>query len=422
MTNRRQSNYPISPLNKGLGFFERDLGSAEITTLGWNLLREELSLPVAVLFEERLRHNLDWMQEFISAYGMKLAPHGKTTMAPKLFELQIKKGAWGITLATAHQTFVAWSHGVRRVLMANQLVGRENMALIGRPLDDPEFEYYCLVDSAEGVRQLGRFFTGRRQRLQVLLEIGISGGRTGVRTEQQLTEVVEALHQWRDCTVLSGVEFYEGILDDEAVIRAFLGRVVGITNKLIDEQGFHRHLPLISGAGSVWYDVVAEVFSGTAFRKPVEIVLRPGCYLTHDGGFYREAQTRILERNPVARRMHSGLQPALQVWAYVQSIPEDERAIVGLGKRDASFDLGLPIPAVQFRPGENSPKPAPSHWVLTKIMDQHAYLQLRKGDDVRVGDMIGFDISHPCLTFDRWRVIPIINGEYQVVDLVETFF
>jgi len=208
MTNRRQSNYPISPLNKGLGFFERDLGSAEITTLGWNLLREELSLPVAVLFEERLRHNLDWMQEFISAYGMKLAPHGKTTMAPKLFELQIKKGAWGITLATAHQTFVAWSHGVRRVLMANQLVGRENMALIGRLLDDPEFEYYCLVDSAEGVRQLGRFFTGRRQRLQVLLEIGISGGRTGVRTEQQLTEVVEALHQWRDCTVLSGVEFY----------------------------------------------------------------------------------------------------------------------------------------------------------------------------------------------------------------------
>jgi D-serine dehydratase len=422
MTNRRHADCPVSPLNKGLGFLECELGSAQITTLGWNLLREELSLPVAVLYEEKLLHNLNWMQEFISAYGMNLAPHGKTTMAPKLFELQIKKGAWGITLATAHQTFVAWNHGIRRVLMANQLIGRKNMALISHLFDDPDFEYFCLVDSAEGVRQLGRFFSQRGRRIQVLLEIGIPDGRGGVRTEQQLADVLEALHQRRDCVLFSGIEFYEGILSEEESVRAFLGRVVDITNRLIAEQRFDRHPPLVSGAGSVWYDVVAEVFSGTALREPVEIVLRPGCYLTHDGGFYREAQAKILERNPVAQRMHSGLRPALQVWAYVQSVPEAERAIVGLGKRDVSFDLGLPIPAVQFRPGQKTPQPAPAHWMLTKLMDQHAYLQLREGDDVRVGDMIGFDISHPCLTFDRWRVIPIVNADYQVVDLVQTFF
>jgi len=422
MMNTQQSDCPISPLNKGLGFFGRELGSAEIAALNWNLLREDLSLPAAVLYQERLQHNLDWMQEFISAYGMKLAPHGKTTMAPKLHAMQIQKGAWGITLATAHQTFVAWSHGIRRVLMANQLVGRENMALISRLLDDPQFEYYCLVDSAEGVHQLGRFFAERSQQLRVLLEIGVAGGRTGVRTEEQLAAVLEALQQWRNSLALSGVEFYEGILDQEAAVRAFLGRVVDITTRLVADDRFDRRPPLISGAGSVWYDVVAEVLSGAAFSKPVDIVLRPGCYLTHDGGFYRDAQARILERNPVARRMHSGLQPALQVWAYVQSIPEDEKAIVGLGKRDASFDLSLPIPALQFRPGEKTPKAAPAHWVVTKLMDQHAYLQVRKGDDVRVGDMIGFDISHPCLTFDRWRVIPIVNAEFQIVDLVQTFF
>ncbi len=124
----------IAPWNKGLGHLKQGLATADIARLGWNLLREDLSLPCAVLYDERLQHNLTWMQQFIAAYGLKLAPHGKTTMAPRLFEMQLGAGAWGITLATAHQTLVAYLHGVRRVLMANQLVGRENMAIIGRLL------------------------------------------------------------------------------------------------------------------------------------------------------------------------------------------------------------------------------------------------------------------------------------------------
>jgi D-serine dehydratase len=120
--------------------------------------------------------------------------------------------------------------------------------------------------------------------------------------------------------------------------------------------------------------------------------------------------------------MRSGLLPALQVWAYVQSIPEKERAIIGMGKRDAAFDAGLPVPALHFRPGDAAPDKTPAHWALTKMMDQHAYLQIAEHDNLRVGDMIGFDISHPCLTFDKWRALPILNARYQVIDVVQTFF
>jgi len=145
----------IGWLNKGLGPFRTALQPEQVRQLGWNLLREDLNLPTAVLYQDRLLHNLNWMRDFIAAYGVRLAPHGKTTMAPRLFEMQLGAGAWGITLATAHQTLVAHTHGVRRVLMANQLVGRENMAIIARLLQDPGFEYYCLVDSAAQVDQLG---------------------------------------------------------------------------------------------------------------------------------------------------------------------------------------------------------------------------------------------------------------------------
>jgi D-serine deaminase-like pyridoxal phosphate-dependent protein len=414
----------ISALHKGLGNMDGPLTASEIATRGWNLLNEDLSLPAAVLYQDRLNHNLHWMQQFIDAYGLRLAPHGKTTMAPRLFQMQLDAGAWGITLATAHQAQVAYSHGVRRVLMANQLVGRQNMSLVAQLIEDPGFSYYCLVDSADGVRLLGEFFRERGLRLEVLLELGVAGGRAGVRDEAQLDAVLEALPRWPDSLALAGVEVYEGILSDEAAVRGFLERAVGVARRLADEKRFQRAPFLLSGAGSVWYDVVAEVFSAAGFGQEAEIVLRPGCYLTHDVGSYREAQARILERNPVARRMQAGLEPALHLWAYVHSVPEPGRAIVGLGKRDAAFDSGLPAPALYFRPGQAqpTPTPAPAHWALSKMMDQHAYLDIAAGDSIRPGDMIGFDISHPCLTFDKWRVLPVLDGRYQVVDLVETFF
>lgn len=413
----------LSPLNKGIGFLEKPQAVNEIPALGWNLLRENLSLPSAVLYEDRLQHNLDWMRQFIAAYGAKLAPHGKTPMAPKLFAMQLEGGAWGITLATAHQIAVAHAHGVRRVLMANELVGRENMEIIARLLHDPAFEFYCLVDSPELVDLLGTFFADRGLRLRVLLELGVAGGRTGARDQAQLDAILSALSQWNGSLDLCGIEIYEGVLDDEAAIRAFLQRAVAVTKRLLAEKRFAQQPALLSGAGSSWYDVVAEEFSSAGFGDAVEIILRPGCYLTHDIGAYREAQSKILQRNPVARKMQSGLLPALQVWAYVLSIPEPERAIIGLGKRDVAFDLGLPIPALLFRPGtDNSPAPSPAHWTVTKLMDQHAYMQIQPGDAILVGDMIGFDISHPCCTFDKWRVIPIVNAAYDVVDLIETFF
>ena len=417
-----QPDSRITPFHKGLGAFEQPLESDEIASLQWNLLREDLSLPTAVLYQEKLLHNLNWMQQFITAYGVKLAPHGKTTMAPKLFDLQLKAGAWGITLATAHQTLVAYQHGVRRVLMANQLVGKQNMAIISRLLEDETFDFFCLVDSTQQVEQLGQFYRAKGQRLQVLIELGVDGGRTGVRDADQLNSVLAALAGWREHLVLSGIEIYEGVLKEEDAIRNFLQRAVSVTRELAQKGQFDRDRVLLSGAGSAWYDVVADVFSTAGLGDFVDVVLRPGCYLTHDVGVYREAQQEILKRNPIARKMHSSLQPALQLWAYVQSVPEKERAIIALGKRDAAFDAGLPTPALHYRPGATAPVTAPSDWQLTKMMDQHAYLHITEGDDIRVGDMIGFDISHPCLTFDKWRCLPVLDDKYQVIDVVQTFF
>jgi D-serine dehydratase len=188
-------------------------------------------------------------------------------MAPRLFELQLQGGAWGITLATAHQTLVAYKHGVSRVLMANQLIGKENMSIVGRLLEDPDFVYYCLVDSAAQVEQLGAFYSKRNRRLNVLLELGVMGGRSGVRDDQQLQAVLDALSRWSDSVTLSGVEIYEGVLEEESSIRAFFQKAVNITRMLADEKRFQQSPILLSGAGSAWYDVVAEEFLDSRVRR-----------------------------------------------------------------------------------------------------------------------------------------------------------
>jgi D-serine dehydratase len=306
--------------------------------------------------------------------------------------------------------------------MANQLIGKENMAIISRLLEDSAFDYYCLVDSAAQIDLLGAFYSAQRQRLNVLVELGIPGGRTGVRDDEQLATVLAALQRWNTTLVLRGVEIYEGVLDDETLVRAFLEHALTVTRRLVAENSFQSTPILLSGAGSAWYDVVAEVFSSANFGAAVDIILRPGCYLTHDAGMYREAQTKIMLRNSIADQMGAGLLPALQVWACVQSIPEQDKAIVAMGKRDAAFDAGLPSPSLHYRPGDAAPKPALGHWALTRMMDQHAFMQIAQADDIRVGDMIGFDISHPCLTFDKWRALPLLDSEYRVVDVIRTFF
>ena len=394
----------------------------EIADLGWNLLREEVSLPAAILYEDKLRHNLQWMQNFADAYGAKLAPHGKTTVTPKLFAMQLQAGAWGITLATVPQVLVAYEHGVRRIVMANQLVGKQNFALIAILLRDPTFDFYCLVDSATNVEQLGGYLKSAGLRLKVLLELGMEDGRTGVRTSEQLENLLVSLSGWKQQIQLCGIEIYEGICSDESTIRRLLRRTLETARCLVARDQFARTPVILSVAGSAWYDVVAEELFQADLGVSVDLVLRPGCYITHDVGAYEAAHRQIKLRNRIASCMQSSLIPALQLWAYVHSVPEPTKAIVGLGKRDAAFDSGLPLPALHLRQQGIAPHPSPPNWKLIRMMDQHAFLQIARGDEIAVGDILVFDISHPCLTFDKWRYLLVLDQDYQVTDVVETFF
>ncbi|WLH14693.1 amino acid deaminase [Pseudomonas hefeiensis] len=388
---------------------------------GDHLLRD-ISLPALVLHRQALEHNIGWMQKFVTDSGAELAPHGKTSMTPALFRRQLEAGAWGLTLATAVQTRAAYAHGVRRVLMANQMVGTPNMALIADLLTDPAFEFHCMVDHPDNVAELGAFFASRGAKLNVMIEYGVVGGRCGCRTEAEVLALAEAIRA-QPALALTGIEGYEGVIHgDHAIsgIRAFAASLVGLAVQLQDNGAFAIDKPIITASGSAWYDLIAESFEARNAHGRFLSVLRPGSYVAHDHGIYKEAQCCVLERRS---DLHEGLRPALEVWAHVQSLPEPGFAVIALGKRDVAYDAGLPVPLKRYQPGSDSISGQDlAGCKVTAVMDQHAFMTVATGVELRVGDIISFGTSHPCLTFDKWRVACLVDEQLRVVESMETCF
>ncbi|HET8551496.1 MAG TPA: amino acid deaminase [Gammaproteobacteria bacterium] len=381
-----------------------------------------VSLPALAVYDAALTHNLAWMQRFVTTHHAQLAPHGKTTMTPAIFRRQIDAGAWGITLATAPQCRAAYQEaGVRRLLMANQLVGEANMRLIADLLRDTEVDFYCLVDSPQQVHDLNDFFGGRGLVLQVLIELGARGGRCGCRSPEEVQalarEVIDA-----PALALAGIEGYEGAIGtgaSENAIRQYVELLVSTGLQLPSDPAFTGTRRVITAAGSEWYDIVAQVFDRPEVHERFIPVLRPGCYVTHDHGTYAQAQQALHARRP---DLGDGLKPAVEVMAAIQSVPERGLAIAALGRRDVGFDAGLPRPLRRYRAATGFTPEAIDDCSVSRLMDQHAFLNTPDNCDLDIGDIVAFGISHPCTTFDKWRQICLVDDEMNVMELIATRF
>ncbi|HTN76715.1 MAG TPA: amino acid deaminase, partial [Pirellulaceae bacterium] len=423
---------PLTDKFKGIPSGTAPFPLGEIAGKRWNVLNETLPLPLPVIKRAALAHNSRWMQAFVELTGVRIAPHGKTTMSPQLFAQQLADGAWGMTFATTHQVRIAREFGVARIIMANQLLGRVNIDYILDELaHDPAFEFFCLVDSVAGVELLATAARAKNigRPLCVLLEAGAAGARCGVRNIEAAREVANAVKQHEPYLSLRGVEGFEGSVSGptpaETLVRiaAFGDFIVQIARECEQAALFGGDTILLSAGGSAYYDVVVQRLSQAGLSMPSEIVIRSGCYLTHDSIFYRNLHELLQTRFPKAAQLGSGLQPALEVWAYVQSRPEPTRVILTCGKRDISFDLHLPVLEQWYCPRHHThPQPIPVEHALVGLNDQHAMCNVPSDSPLAVGDMVSLGISHPCTTFDRWQWLPLVDEEYNVVEAIRTFF
>jgi D-serine deaminase-like pyridoxal phosphate-dependent protein len=385
----------------------------------------QFATPLVTIDAANMAHNTTAMAHWVAVQGMLLAPHGKTTMAPQLWQRQLDAGAWAITLATPWQAQLAHRFGVNRIMLANTLVDAVSAGWLTDQLRaDPGFEFYCWADSVNSVDMLARMLAdaGESPRpVNVLVEFGATGGRCGARTLEEGIAVGRAISRAPQLA-LAGVAGYEGALGHDRSARA-VGRIEAYLNDL---GRLHTALAelmtpqsLITTGGSAYPDLVAAEL-GSHGSDTVRVVLRSGAYITHDDGFYAGISPfadGVVPDNPVH------LRSAIHGWARVTSKPENDLVLLDAGKRDLPYDEGLPV-VQEVRNDHGSATVAAGP--VASMNDQHAFVRGEAAAPLEIGDVVRLGLSHPCTTFDKWRLIPVIDDHTHddpvVVDLIHTFF
>jgi D-serine deaminase-like pyridoxal phosphate-dependent protein len=425
----------ITVTDKGFGRLASSspLTAASLGRSRPSLFGGDFLLPLMVLRESALASNIESMAGYCAAAGVLLAPHGKTTMAPQLMGRQLEAGAWAVTAANVAQVQSFRSFGIPRILIGNEVTERAAIAwLAGELAADPEFECYCFVDSLAGVALLddalraGRPAAGAADgdpRLRVLVELGRPGGRAGCRSVDEAAAVARAAAA-APALCLAGAAGYDGGVghdDSDATLAAVAGfcrdlRRLGdrIATLPGGQDGY-----LLSAGGSGYFDVVVRELTAPGAGGPVPtVVLRSGAYISYDHGYYGRIAPGTRPDRPGPR-----LVPAFELWAAVLSRPEPGLAIVGAGRHHVAFDQDMPVPLWTRPGGAARADPAPAAGMrVSAVDDQHAYLRLPADSALAPGDLVGMGISHPCTTFDKWRVIAVVDDDHHVIDAIHTFF
>lgn len=367
----------------------------------------DLVTPVLTVQERALAHNEDTVFAWARAQGVLLAPHGKTTMAPALWQRLLDAGAWGISVATPWQAEVAVDAGVSTVLIANAVTDAAAASRLGELLAaDAGLRILCWADSVAGVGILTAALADAARPLDVLVELGGARGRTGARTVEEGERIAASISAAPGLR-LAGVAGYEGPFGPDrsdasvAAVDRYLQTLIDLHERLEYADGIR---PILSAGGSSFPDRAAAVLTRS---EGADVVLRSGAFQIHDDGFY----SRMSPFGPLTGT--APLRSAMHAWARVVSQPEEGLALLDAGRRDVPFDLDLPVP--QSVGG-----------VITALNDQHAFLRLADGARAAVGDVVRLGLSHPCTAFDKWRVIAVIDdpdaADPRVIGAVATCF
>ena len=366
--------------------------------------------PYLSINVDALDSNISIMSTWCSDHGVKLAPHVKTTMCRPIVERQVAAGADTVTVATVSQAVTVHAWGCKDILIANEVIDVDDLSDIRTLLDgDPATRVRFLVDSTEGVEIAQRGLSQSGRSLEVLVDVGSAGGRTGVRTASAAHRLCETVARSAGVRLV-GVAGYEGIVPDtrDVDVLASVDSHCQRTRDIFLAAGslFETDEPVFSMGGSAYPDRAVRWMPTHADLSGTVRLVRSGCYVTHDHGTYAKV-------SPVV-----GLAAALAVHAVVLSTPEPGLAVLGAGRRDLPYDSGLPVLLGATTSAGDSIDSATGR--VRTLYDHHAVLESTA--PLAVSDVVELGISHPCSAFDRWSRVVTVNHQGNVLGHWPTSF
>ena len=334
---------------------------------------EKLRTPALLLDLGVVKENTRLLGEITEGSSLELYPHYKSHKCTELARLQLELGAKGITCAKLSEAKDLVNHGIRNVVIANQIVQPEKLqelAVLAKNAD-----VTVCVDSEENVKDLRLACAAAGSRVKVLVEFEVGMQRCGVESFQDVLRLAMKINE-QPCLSFEGIQAYAGHLAHETDAERRKSEMLLIEARVAELKKYLecQGIPVRQICGGS---------TGTAADKPKDTVytqLQAGSYLFMDESY---------------RRLGLSFAQSLYVVTTVISVKED-RFVVDCGTKSLSMDQVPP----RFLGFEDC---------RVSFSEEHSTV-FANTEGMRLGDSILCVPGHCCTTVNNFRWLYVMEN------------
>ena len=344
-------------------------------------LVSNLDTPTLLLDRAASDRNLAKMASFFQDRPAKLRPHFKNHKCVTLAKRQMAAGAIGMTCAKLSEAEILVDHGIRNVLIANQVVGPWKTARLAQLATRGTLT--VAVDHIEQATAISLAAAAVGATVNLLIEVDIGMGRCGVPCGTAALDLARQLMQLPSVH-FAGLQAYEGhlvnVLDRAERThraRAAMEQAVA-TRRLIEAAGIP--VGCISGCSSATYNSTGTL--------PGVDEVQAGSYATMDRQYHRLAPE---------------FEVALSVLVRVISRPAPDKAVLDVGLKGVGSEFG--VPGLRDFPDVEIP---------FFLAEEHAVVL--KTPDWRIGEVLHLIPTHACTTCNLHREL-VVHENGTVVEV-----
>jgi D-serine deaminase-like pyridoxal phosphate-dependent protein len=355
--------------------------AADPALIGQPGSRELIPTPAAVLDLDAFERNLAKMAARAKAAGVALRPHTKSHKCVALARMQLEAGAVGVCCAKLAEAEAMAAGGVAAILVTSPIAGAANAqraaALAGQVAD-----FRIVVDHVDAVGELAA--TGAS--IQVLIDVDVGLGRTGVASPDQAADVARAILRHPNLTLL-GVQGYGGnwqhMEGANARAAAVADGMLRLTAAMAAIREVGGRVEVVTGGGTGTFH--ADVAQGVLTE------VQPGSYAFMDRQ-YRDA----LKADP-----DGAFEQSLVIASTVISGNQPKWVTVDAGLKAFATDGPLPVPTTaKFEA-----------CAYRYFGDEHGLLMRPEAGHVARGERIDIVVPHVDPTVDKYDVLHLVRGD-----------
>ena len=329
-----------------------------------------LPTPAVVMELDIMEENVRDMYEHAKACNIAVRPHIKPHKSIEIAKMQIKNGASGITCAKIGEAEIMAQAGIKDILIAFPIIGEDKLKRLGELLK--KTNVCTIINSVEGAQGLSDLGEKIGKKIQVLIEVDGGIRRGGRKPGMDTVDFARDVKNMKGIEI-KGILYYGGTIyearDREGIIEKtrMEQKEMTETAAMLEKEGLC--MEILSG-GSSYSSKCPEYMNGIT-------EVRPGHYIFNDCG-------------QLAKGFSKEENCALRVVASVVCITDSNHAIIDAGSKALTTDGQVGCMGYGHVIGRDD-------IVITKLNEEHGFLESKKGIDLKIGDKIAIIPNHACV-------------------------